>query len=338
MASSVETFNSLGARSHASDAATNADMIWIPGGTFRMGSDAHYSEERPVHKVTVDGFWIDKYPVTNERFARFVAETGHVTFAEIPPNPADYPGALPHMLYAGNLVFFRPNGPVDRSNFGNWWRFQRGANWRRPRGAGTSIDGFERHPVVHVAFADAEAFARWEGKELPTEAEWEFAARGGLDGMAYAWGNEFMPGNRPMANTWQGEFPWQNLVEDGYECTSPVDAFPPNGYGLHDMIGNVWEWTTDWYVAKHPADAPKACCVPVNPRGGKEVESFDPCQPEIKIPRKVLKGGSHLCAPNYCRRYRPAARFPEPVDTSTCHVGFRCIVRGGPNDQRRNEP
>jgi len=307
--------------------AVRPDMVWIPSGTFRMGSNTHYPEEKPVHLVTVQGFWMDKYPVTNARFAQFVSETGYVTFAELPPNPADYPGALPHMIYAGSLVFHKPNGPVEQRNIGNWWSFERAADWRHPRGAGSSIEGLERHPVVHITFADAEAFARWEGKELPTEAEWEFAARGGLDQMPYAWGSEFMPGDRPMANTWQGEFPYQNLVEDGYEGTSPVDAFPTNGYGVHDMIGNVWEWTTDWYVARHQADAPKACCVPVNPRGGKESESFDPFQPEIRIPRKVLKGGSHLCAPNYCRRYRPAARFPEPVDTSTCHVGFRCIVR-----------
>ena len=303
------------------------DMVWIPGGTFRMGSDKHYVEERPVHKVTVDGFWIDKYPVTNERFAEFVEATGHVTFAEIPPDPKDYPGALPEMLYAGSLVFHKPHGPVDRANIGNWWSYDRGADWRHPRGRETSIEGIERHPVVHVTFGDAETFARWEGKELPTEAEWEYAARGGLLDAPYAWGHEFMPGDRPMANTWQGEFPYQNLVEDGYEGTSPVGAFPPNNYGIYDMIGNTWEWTTDWYNPQHEADAPKACCVPVNPLGGKETQSYDPNHPEIKIPRKVLKGGSYLCAPNYCRRYRPAARFPEPIDTSTCHVGFRCIVR-----------
>jgi len=187
--------------------------------------------------------------------------------------------------------------------------------------------GLDDHPVVHISFADAEAFARWQGKSLPTEAEWEFAARGGLDGAPYAWGKEFLPADRHMANTWQGDFPWENLAADGYERTSPVGAFPPNGYGLYDMIGNVWEWTADWYVAKHPAEAVKACCVPRNPRGPKADESYDPGQPDIKIPRKVIKGGSHLCAPNYCRRYRPAARFPEPVDTSTCHLGFRCIVR-----------
>jgi formylglycine-generating enzyme required for sulfatase activity len=303
------------------------DMIWIPGGTFHMGSDKHYPEERPVHRVTVDGFWIDQYPVTNDRFARFVSETGHCTFAEIVPDPADYPGALPEMLFAGSLVFVKPPGPVDQHDFFKWWHWTRDAQWRHPYGEGTSIDGLERHPVVHVTFSDAEAFAAWEGKALPTEAEWEFAARGGLDGAPYAWGNEFLPGDRHMANTWQGEFPWQHVSRDGYERTSPVGAYPPNGYGLYDMIGNVWEWTTDWYQPKHPAEAVKACCIPKNPRGPRAEDSLDPCQPSIKIPRKVLKGGSHLCAPNFCRRYRPAARFPEPVDTSTCHVGFRCIVR-----------
>jgi formylglycine-generating enzyme len=305
-------------------------MVWIPGGTFQMGSDKHYPEERPAHHVSVDGFWIDRHPVTNARFETFVVATNHVTFAEIPPDPRDYPGALPDMLYAGSLVFVKPNGPVDRRNVGNWWQYMRGADWRHPQGPRSSIHGKSDHPVVHVSFADAEAFARWEGKELPTEAEWEFAARGGLDGATYAWGDEFFPQERPMANTWQGEFPWSNLVTDGYEGTSPVGVFPSNGYGLYDMIGNVWEWTTDWYEPRHPADAMKACCIPRNPRGGVETASYDPSQPEIRIPRKVLKGGSHLCAPNYCRRYRPAARFPEPIDTSTCHVGFRCIVRGAP--------
>lgn len=292
-----------------------------------MGSDKHYPEERPVHRVTVDGFWMDRYPVTNERFARFVESTGHVTFAEIAPNPDDYPGALPHMLYAGSLVFVKPPGRVDRQGIGNWWQYVRNANWRLPQGPRSSLQGLERHPVVHVTFGDAEAFALWEGTSLPTEAEWEFATRGGLDGAPYAWGDEFLPAARYMANTWQGEFPWQNLALDGHEGTSPVGAFPPNRYGLCDVIGNVWEWTTDWYQPRHPEEALKACCVPVNPRGGVEQDSYDPNQPSIRIPRKVLKGGSHLCAPNYCRRYRPAARFPEPVDTSTCHVGFRCIVR-----------
>jgi formylglycine-generating enzyme required for sulfatase activity len=180
---------------------------------------------------------------------------------------------------------------------------------------------------VHVAYRDAEAYAKWAGKELPTEAEGEFAARGGLDGAEFAWGDELMPGGKPMANIWHGDFPRQNLAIDGYERTSPVMAFPVNGYGLSDMIGNVWEWTTDWWSAKHEADVPKVCCIPENPRGGLEENSYDLCQPAIKIPRKVIKGGSHLCAPNYCRRYRPAARHAQPVDTSTSHVGFRCIIR-----------
>jgi formylglycine-generating enzyme len=303
------------------------DMVWIPGGTFRMGSDHHYPEERPAHTVRVDGFWMDRHPVTNERFRPFVDATGHVTFAEILPRAEDYPGALPEMLYAGSLVFTKPAGPVDRRDSRNWWRFQAGADWRHPSGPETSSEGLAQHPVVHVNFGDAEAFARWAGKELPTEAEWEFAARGGLEGAAFAWGDEFLPGGRHMANTWQGEFPWQNLLSDGYETTSPTGEFPANGYGLFDMIGNTWEWTTDWYVAAHPSDAGRPCCAPHNPRGPRAEESYDPGQPAIRIPRKVIKGGSHLCAPSYCRRYRPAARFPEPVDTSTSHLGFRCIVR-----------
>jgi formylglycine-generating enzyme len=302
-------------------------MVWIPGGTFLMGSDKHYPEERPAHRVTVDGFWMDRFPVTNARFARFVDATGFTTCAETPPNPDDYPGALPEALFAGSLVFVQPAGPVDRSDVKNWWKYVRGADWRHPYGPGSSNAELTEHPVVHVAFADAEAYATWEGKALPTEAEWEFAARGGLDGASFAWGDEFRPGDRYMANTWQGEFPWQHTPRDGYERTSPMGAFPPNGYGLYDVIGNVWEWTTDWYQPKHPHEQVKACCIPMNPRGPKVEDSYDPTHPQIRIPRKVLKGGSHLCAPNYCRRYRPAARYPEPVDTSTSHVGFRCIIR-----------
>jgi formylglycine-generating enzyme required for sulfatase activity len=304
-------------------------MIRVPGGTFQMGSDRHYPEEAPVHRVTVDGFWIDCTPVTNRDFKRFVEATGYVTFAEVAPDPKDYPGALPHMLKAGSLVFTPPDHPVDLRNFANWWAFKFGANWRRPYGKGSSIRGLDDHPVVHIAYRDAQAYAQWAGKELPTEAEWEFAARGGLDGAEFAWGDELMPGGRRMANTWQGLFPHQNLAQDGFERTSSVKAFPPNGYGLYDMIGNVWEWTTDWYAPKHEADAPKACCIPENPRGGSEAGSYDSCQPQIRIPRRVVKGGSHLCAPNYCRRYRPAARHAQPIDTSMSHVGFRCIIREG---------
>jgi formylglycine-generating enzyme len=304
-----------------------ADMVLLPGGTFRMGSDRHYPEEAPIHRVTVDSFWIDHTPVTNRQFRQFVEATGYVTFAEIAPDPKDYPGALPHMLQAGSLVFSPPNHPVDLRDFANWWSFKFGANWRRPYGKGSSIRGFDEHPVVHIAYRDAEAYAAWAGKELLTEAEWEYAARGGLDQAEFAWGDELTPGGRHMANTWQGEFPQTNLASDSYERSSPVDAFPPNGFGLLDMIGNVWEWTTDWYSTKHEADVPKACCIPENPRGGSEAGSYDACQPQIRIPRKVVKGGSHLCAPNYCRRYRPAARHAQPVDTSMSHVGFRCIIR-----------
>jgi sulfatase modifying factor 1 len=304
-----------------------ADMVRIPGSIFRLGSDRHYAEEAPVHRVTVDAFWIDRTPVTNREFREFVRATGHVTFAEIAPDPKDYPGALPHMLRAGSLVFNPPKHSVDLADWSQWWTFKFGANWRRPYGPRSSLSGLNDHPVVHVAYSDALAYAKWAGKDLPTEAEWEFAARGGLDNAEFAWGHEFTPGGKQMANTWQGAFPLENLKLDGYERTSPVTAFPPNGYGAYDMIGNVWEWTSDWYSPKHEGEAHKACCIPINPRGGHEDASYDPCQPEIKIPRKVLKGGSHLCAPNYCRRYRPAARHAEPVDTSTSHVGFRCVVR-----------
>ena len=316
----------------AAPAASRDDMIFVPGGTFRMGSDKHYPEEAPVHRVTVGGFWIDRTPVTNRQFKAFVRATGHKTFAELPPDPKDYPGALPHMLFAGSLVFTPPDRPVDLRDWSQWWQFTKGADWRHPYGPKSNINALDNHPVVHVSFSDAQAYAQWAGKELPTEAEWEFAARGGLDGAEFAWGDEFTPGGKQMANTWQGQFPHQNENKDGFERASPVTAFPPNGYGVHDMIGNVWEWTTDFYSLKHEAEksqtgSPKACCIPENPRGGLEEASYDPCQPQIKIPRKVIKGGSHLCAPVYCRRYRPAARHAEPVDTSTSHVGFRCVVR-----------
>jgi formylglycine-generating enzyme len=302
-------------------------MTRIAGGTFRMGSDVAYPEERPAHNVTVDGFWVDTYTVTNADFATFIAATGYVTFAERPLDPALYPGARPELLRPGSAVFRMPRRPVRPRDMLDWWEYVPGADWRHPEGPGSTLAGREREPVVHVAFEDAAAYAAWAGKDLPTEAEWEFAARGGLDGAEFAWGDDLTSGGKPMANTWQGAFPHENLKLDGYERTSPVTAFPPNGFGVYDMIGNVWEWTSDWYSTKHEADAPKACCIPENPRGGREEASYDPCMPNIRIPRKVLKGGSHLCAPNYCRRYRPAARHPEPVDTSTSHVGFRCVVR-----------
>lgn len=303
-------------------------MVWIEGATFRMGSAAYYPEEAPVHRVSVDGFWIDAHPVTNRQFKRFVRETDHVTFAEKKPKASDYPGAKPEMLYAGSLTFVPPDHPVDTRVFGQWWRFLKGANWRHPYGRGSSIHGLDDHPVVHVAYADALAYAKWAGKELPTEAEWEFAARGGLDGAEFAWGDELTPGGLHRANTWQGNFPNENLKEDGFERTSPVGHYPPNRYGVFDMIGNTWEWTSDWFTAQHQPDTDKPCCVPHNPRGGSIEGSIDPSMPQIRIPRKVIKGGSHLCAPNYCQRYRPAARHAEAVDTSTSHLGFRCVRRG----------
>jgi formylglycine-generating enzyme required for sulfatase activity len=299
-------------------------MVRIPGGAFLMGSDRHYPEEAPVHEVVVRSFLMDPRTVTNREFQRFVEATGHVTLAERPANPEDYPGAKPEMLVPSSVMFKRSAGPVDLANHFNWWTYVAGADWRHPRGPGSTLDGLWDHPVVHVAFEDAVAYAWWAGKELPTEAEWEFAARGGLEGKAYVWGDAFMPNGKVMANTWQGQFPWENLLEDGYEWTAPVGSFPPNGYGLYDMAGNVWEWTVDWYQPH--ADIEHACCTLHDPRGGAAEKSYDPRVP-VRIPRRVMKGGSFLCAPNYCHRYRPAARMAQPVDTSTCHLGFRCIVR-----------
>jgi len=303
------------------------EMVWVEGGEFRMGSDTHYPEEAPAHRVRVDGFYIDRYPVTNRQFATFVAATGYRTVAERPPNPADYPGALPHMLVPGSLAFHKTRGPVDLRDIRNWWVWKPGAYWRHPEGKGSSVATRLDHPVVQVAFEDAAAYADWAGKALPTEAEWEFAARGGLDGAEFVWGDELAPEDRQMANTWQGEFPWQNLCADGFERTSPVGAFPPNGHGLFDMAGNVWEWTTDWFSARHVRDAESPCCVADNPRGGPVEASFDAAQPQFTVPRKVVKGGSFLCAPNYCRRYRPAARHAHMVDSGMSHIGFRCVVR-----------
>jgi formylglycine-generating enzyme required for sulfatase activity len=302
-----------------------ASMARIPRGTFAMGSDRHYPEEAPVHDVTVDAFWIDVFAVTNAEFRRFVEATGHVTLAERPADPNMYPDAKPELLAPSSVVFRRTRGPVDLRDPYQWWHYIAGADWRHPRGPASSIDGLDAHPVVHVAFEDAEAYARWANKDLPTEAEWEYAARGGLDGAEYCWGDELTPGGKPMANTWQGNFPHENLAEDGFEWTAPVGSFPANGFGLHDMAGNVWEWTTDFY--QEHVRIPKPCCGQINPRGGTPEGSYDPRQPAVKIARRVMKGGSYLCAPNYCRRYRPAARMAQPIDTSTCHLGFRCIVR-----------
>lgn len=292
-------------------------MVQVPGGTFLMGSNDFYPEERPVRRVSVESFWIDAHPVTNAEFARFVEATGYVTVAERVPDPTDYPGIDPSLLVPGSLVFRQPRRPVPLHDPRAWWTYLPGACWRAPEGPGSTVEGRDDHPVVHVAWEDAAAYAAWAGKALPTEAEWEFAARGGLEGATYVWGDEFMPRGRRLANTWQGEFPWRPLGPGGRVGTSPVRSFPPNGYGLFDMAGNVWEWTAD-LLAPHPApDSAKPCCAPGPSRQ----------PPDAHIPRRVVKGGSYLCAPEYCLRYRPAARQAEAVDSSTGHIGFRCVWR-----------
>jgi formylglycine-generating enzyme required for sulfatase activity len=298
-------------------------MVWIPGGTFLMGSDHHYPEEAPVHQVSVEGFWIDRSPVTNAQFLKFVKATGHVTLAERPADPALYPDALPELLVPASIVFVPPPGPVGQGDPYRWWQYIPGADWRHPEGPGSSIKHRPNHPVVHVAHEDAAAYAAWSGKQLPSEAEWERAAWGGREGAEYAWGDELHPGGRPVANTFQGDFPHHNSLLDGYAGTSPVGAFPANGFGLFDCIGNVWEWTDTWY-GEH---APRARCC----SGATDARqaSIDPTSQHGPMPRKVVKGGSFLCAPSYCRRYRPAARMAQGIDTSTCHMGFRCVVRPG---------
>jgi sulfatase modifying factor 1 len=297
-------------------------MRFIEGGAFLMGSDHHYPEEAPARRVEVDGFWIDETPVTNAAFARFVEETDYVTFAERPPDPAQYPGMDPALAKPGSLVFTPTAGPVPLNDPLRWWRFELGANWRWPQGP-DQRKALADHPVVHVVFEDVQAYAAWTGKRLPTEAEWEFAARGGLDGAEYAWGDAFDPG---LANIWIGDFPWRNLSPDEAEFSSAVRTYPSNGYGLSDMIGNVWEWTIDEFGM--PGAPVKSCCAAKNARGASEVETIQPVGGCVRIPTKVMKGGSHLCAPSYCRRYRPAARHPQPIDTSTSHLGFRCVVSG----------
>ncbi|MBX3592842.1 formylglycine-generating enzyme family protein [Sphingomonas sp.] len=306
-------------------------MIFVPGGSFTMGSEKFYPEERPLRRVRVDGFWMDETPVTNRQFAEFVEATGYVTVAEIAPDPRDYPGMDPALAQPGSLVFRRTDRPVTLDDFSQWWSFTLGADWRHPLGPGSDLTGLDDHPVVHVGHPDALAYAEWAGKALPSEAEWEYAARGGHDGREYAWGDDLAPGGAMMANYWQGMFPFANLMTDGWERTSPVRSYAANDYGLHDLIGNVWEWTCDWYAQPRAADKkkPGACCVIDNPRGGRRAESFDPCMPGMKVARRVIKGGSHLCAENYCQRYRPAARQGQAIDTSTSHIGFRCIVRSG---------
>lgn len=288
-----------------------SELVDLPSGTFRMGSTSFYPEEAPIHTVTVDAFAIERHPVTNARFAEFIAATGYVTVAEQPVDAGLYPGADPAQLVPGAMVFRRTAGPVDLRDWRQWWVWVPGASWRHPYGPGSDVTDRGDHPVVQVAYADATAYARWAGRRLPSEAEWEYAARAGTMS-SYAWGEEEKPDGRLMANTWQGAFPYRN---DGWAGTSPVATFPANGFGLFDMIGNVWEWTTTRYSAHHRLqDVPQNCCGPA-----------DLADPGVT---QTLKGGSHLCAPEYCRRYRPAARSPQSRDTATTHIGFRCAISG----------
>ena len=308
------------------------NMTWIPGGEFQMGSSNFYPEERPTNKTVVNGFWIDKTPVTKTEFARFVEATDYKSVAERALDPEEYSSIDLENLEPGSLVFTPTKGPVNLNNPAYWWEFVRGANWRAPLGKPEALAS--DHPVVQVAFEDVTAYAKWRGKSIPTEAEWEYAAKGGNEDTTFPWGNNLYPNGKAMANTWDGDFPWLNTELDGYSGTSPVYTYPENGFGLFDMIGNVWEWTQDWWMSTHPKTSSSPCCsssgLRTNPKGGNLEASFDPQMPEIKIPRKVLKGGSHLCAANYCLRYRPAARIPQMIDTSSSHIGFRCVVR----DQR----
>ncbi len=290
-------------------------MVWIPGGTFRRGSEDE-SDARPVRTIAVNGFWMDRTEVTNAQFAAFVRATGYVTIAERPPDPALFPGAPREVLVPGSIVFNPPSGIVNLGRPLSWWRYQPGADWRHPQGPGRSIDGREDHPVVHVCWEDADAYARWAGKRLPTEAEWEYAARGALDGKPYVWGNESRPATESPANIWQGRFPTRNTAEDGYRTTAPVGSFPPNGFGLHDMAGNVWEWCADWYRPDAYASAPSC-----NPRGPDS--SFDPDEPGV--PKRVMRGGSFMCSEEYCSRYRPGSRGKGSPDSGACHIGFRCV-------------
>ncbi|MCU0776737.1 MAG: formylglycine-generating enzyme family protein [Akkermansiaceae bacterium] len=307
-------------------------MVWIPGGEFSMGGpDASGGvctpetmvDARPVLRVKVDGFWMDKTEVTNAAFARFADATGYKTVAEIAPTAEEFPGAPPEMLVAGAVVFRPPAQEVSLGNHLQWWSYVPGANWRHPEGPDSTIKGRENHPVVHIAWKDAVAYAKWAGKRLPTEAEWEFAARGGLSGKVYAWGDEFQPGGKAMANTWQGRFPVKDEARDGFAGTAPAASFPANGYGLHDMAGNVWEWVADWYRADaYPRAARAAAGAPLaNPAGPHD--SWDPAEPGTR--KKVQRGGSFLCTDQYCTRYMIGTRGKGEIDTPTIHSGFRCV-------------
>ena len=299
-------------------------LVRIGGGDFVMGSDAHYPEEAPAHRVHVDAFSIGRTAVTNREFASFVRATRYRTVAERPLDPADFPDAPAANLQPGSMVFTGTAGPVDLRHLSQWWVWRPGANWRRPFGPGSTIGDRAEHPVVHVAYEDAATYADWAGARLPTEGEWEFAARGGLAGMTYTWGSDPEPPGARLANYWHGEFPWRAVP--GYGSTAPVGSFPPNGYGLFDMAGNVWEWTSDWYRGHEGGNG---CCVPSNPAGGTREASIN-AQDRFAVPRRTVKGGSFLCADSYCRRYRPAARRPQMIDTGMSHIGFRVALGRSP--------
>lgn len=300
-------------------------MVWIPGGEFSMGSEApEMQDARPFHRVALDGYWMDQAEVTNEQFARFVKETGYVTVAERPIDPKDFPGVPAEKLKSGSVVFTPPDKKVPLDNNLVWWSYVAGANWRHPHGPDSDLKGREKHPVVHIAFEDATAYAAWAGKRLPTEAEFEFAARGGLDRKRFAWGDEFKPAGKFQANSFQGNFPANNTGEDGYAGTAPVGSFGPNGFGLFDMAGNVWEWTTDWYRPDYYRTLAVANQVARNPQGPSD--SFDPSEPGVA--KRVHKGGSFLCTDEYCARYMPGGRGKGEPNTGTNHLGFRCVRSG----------
>ncbi|QIG41119.1 formylglycine-generating enzyme family protein [Microbacterium sp. 4R-513] len=294
-------------------------MVLLPAGVFTMGSDDFYPDERPVHERTVEAFWIDRHQVTNAEFARFVAETGYVTVAERPLEASDYPDLPAEDLVPGSLVFTPTTVAVDLRDWRQWWRWEPGAQWRHPEGLGSSIDERMSHPVVQVAFEDAEAYARWAGKRLPTEAEAEYAARGGREGTPFAWGDAAFPDDVAQANTWIGRFPYDNRGRFG-ASTAPVGSYPANGYGLFDTIGNVWEWTSDYYSPRHVVPG----SVPVDRGARSDLMASASAEVGSSVPRRVLKGGSYLCSPDYCLRFRPAARSPQADDSSTTHIGFRC--------------
>jgi len=294
-------------------------MVWIPKGSFWMGSNDGKPNERPAHSVSLDGFWIDSHPVTNQQFAQFVQETGYVTFSERELDPKDFPGVPKDKLVSGSAVFKQPKKPVSMNNYLNWWEYVPGASWKHPEGAGSNLKGRENHPVVHVTYEDALAYAKWSGKQIPTEAQWEYAARGGMDKKTYTWGNKPKHLKKKMANIWQGDFPYKNKNIDGYTGTSPVKSFPANEYGLYDMAGNVWEWTQDWYHPDYFKFSPKK-----NPIGVEKERSLDPN--ELGVPKRITKGGSFLCSEKYCTGYRPSARMASDPKTSLSHTGFRCVV------------